>query len=212
MVRPGKIISQRLGTVFPIKIAPRFVPHHDLKRIPGHDLHMFGRDLVGGFHRFVHIFRDKDISEIVQGFLNDLFSGKNLYKLLHFTADFFCQFSAGSDQYGGSQFIVFRLGKKDPRPRIWDWRFRPPAQGSHWVRQWNHCLHSRKPPFLPGRQKYCPVPRSCQLWGCFPCRRRERPQPGLLPLYKPCPRPPLWLPPAWWGRLCHLSGGVVIMI
>ena len=67
---------------------------------------------IGSLHSLIHSFCQKDVAELIQGFLNDILSGKFLYKFIHLTADLFCQLSACGDQNGGCQLVMLCLGKK----------------------------------------------------------------------------------------------------
>ena len=60
----------------------------------------------------IHVLCNQDVAEIIQGLLDDLFSGENFYKALYFLVHLICKFPAGSDQDGAGQFVMLSLGKK----------------------------------------------------------------------------------------------------
>ena len=83
---------------------------HYVERICCDDFHMFGCNRIYGINCFFHIICHKNISVIVQGLLDDLFSGKFCDKLINLCRYFFCKFLACGDQNCRCHLIMFCLG------------------------------------------------------------------------------------------------------
>ena len=113
MVWPCKIISQRLRAVFSDKNSSCILNlHHILKGVGCDNLHMLRRNLIGCLNSLIHVLCDQDVAEIIQGLLDDLFSGENFYKALYLLVNLVCKFPAGSDQDSAGQLVMLSLRKK----------------------------------------------------------------------------------------------------
>ena len=86
--------------------------HHIFKRILCDDLHMFRSNFIGSLNGLVHIFCDQDITKVLQGFLNNGFSGKYLNKTSDFFIYLICKFLICCDQDRRCHLIMFCLRKK----------------------------------------------------------------------------------------------------
>ena len=70
---------------------------------------MLGCDLISCINGILHRICNKNITIVVQTFLDDLFAGKLLSKFLCLSGNFFCQFFTCRDQDRGSQLIMLCL-------------------------------------------------------------------------------------------------------
>ena len=120
MVRSCEIIAQGLGAVLTDKDSACVSHlHHHLEGILGHDLHMLGCDLVSRINGFIHILCNENVSEILQGFLNDLSSGENLQIAINLFLHILGQLSAGGNEDCRSHLVVLCLGKKVSCNIVW---------------------------------------------------------------------------------------------
>ena len=121
MVRTCKIVSQRLTGVFSDKDRSCVADLcHYFKRVGCDDLKMLGCNRICRINGIFQGVCNKDMSVIIQRFLNDLSPGKLFDKCICLCGNLLCKLHTCCYQNSRSQFIMLCLGEKVccHKPRI----------------------------------------------------------------------------------------------
>ena len=73
---------------------------------------MLGCDLIGCVNGILHRLCYQDITELFQGFGDDVFSGEDFHESIYFFGYFLCQLHAGGDQDGRCHLVMLCLGQQ----------------------------------------------------------------------------------------------------